>query len=70
VKRVLEHNIADCVWVGEARWADTKRWYTLFSTCQLTRADARQALKSHPNADSFDRRRIRKFVRGGEDNAK
>jgi hypothetical protein len=61
--RKLEPNVADMVWVGEGRWADTKRWYTLFSTCQLTRNYARIALGNHPDREQFDKTRVRKFIR-------
>lgn len=60
----VTQNVADMVWVGEARWATTKRWYTLFSTCRLTRRDAAYALEIHPNFNEFDKKRVKKFVRG------
>ena len=52
-------DVADMVWVGEGRWAKTKYWYTLFSTCRLTRRDAQYELARHSNFDDFDKMRVR-----------
>ena len=59
----MQPNVADMVWVGEGRWAETKIWYTLFSTCRLTRRDAHFALEKHPNFENFDKVRVKKFTR-------
>src|SRR5271170_523339 len=53
----------DHVWLGEGRLKATGDWYTLFTTCRLSRVAARDALIAHPNHKDFDRVRIRKFTR-------
>lgn len=58
-----EPRVSRYVWLGEGRVASIKRWYTLFSTCRLSRNSAREALESHPSRADFDKVRIKKFLR-------
>jgi hypothetical protein len=55
--------ILDKIWIGEGRWKELKRWFTLWSTCRPTRKSATEALKNHPNYSSLDKTRVKKFLK-------
>lgn len=56
---------ADCIWAGEVFQAG--RWYTLWTTCRLTRRECAEALKEHAALIQYPqaRHRVVKWARGG-----